>query len=146
MKRSICAIVMIATATILSSCATTPAMYSVSNSRSYDQSYDRVWEDLVAFFASHSIQIKNIAKDSGVIYAETARFDDSVADCGTPGIMQVMGRRANLNVFVNRSGPKPTVSVNTEFNEFRRFDTNEQTVRCNSKGVLERMILDSVKS
>jgi hypothetical protein len=128
----------------LAGCATAPASYSVSNSRTYDKSYDEVWEQIVAAFASRNIQVKNIAKDSGVIYAETARFDDSMADCGKPGLFMVQGRRANFNVFVSRAGGKPNVSVNTEFSETRRFENNVFTTPCNSKGVLESMILDSI--
>ena len=138
-------IAIIAATATLAACATAPASYSVNNSRSYDKSYDQVWEDLVSFFASNNIAIKNIAKDSGVIYAESARFDDSYADCGKPGIMAVVGRRANFNVFVNRSGPKPAVSVNTDFTEARQFDTSATTVQCNSKGVIEARLLDAVK-
>ncbi|AXK71262.1 hypothetical protein DWG18_02460 [Lysobacter sp. TY2-98] len=130
---------------MLAGCATAPANYSVSNSRTYDKSYDEVWEQIVAAFASRNIQVKNIAKDSGVIYAEAARFDDSMADCGKPGLFMVQGRRANFNVFVSRSAGKPTVSVNTEFSETRRFENNVFTVPCNSKGVLEGMILNSIQ-
>lgn len=144
MKLVNCIAILAATA-VLASCATAPASYSVNNSRSYDKSYDQVWEDLVSFFASNNIPIKNIAKDSGVIYAESARFDDSYADCGKPGIMLVVGRKANFNVFVNRSSSKPAVSVNTEFTEFRRFDSAQTTVQCNSKGILEARLLDAVK-
>jgi len=106
--------------------------------------FEDVWEDIVAAFATRNIQVKNIAKDSGVIYAETARFDDSMADCGKPGLFVVQARRANFNVFVTRSGMKPVVSVNTEFTETRRFQDNVMTVPCNSKGVLEQMILQSI--
>jgi hypothetical protein len=93
--------------------------------------------------AQNQMQIKNIAKDSGVIYAESVKFDDSVADCGTRGIMALVGRRATFNIFVNRSSKDPVVSVNTEFNETRRFDVNTQTVACNSKGILEGNILSA---
>jgi hypothetical protein len=97
---------------------------------------------LVAFFASGNIQIKNIAKDSGVIYAEATRFDYTLADCGTPGLFQVSGRRVNFNVFVNRSSS--TVAVNTDFMEVRRLENNVQTVTCNSRGILEGKLLNAV--
>lgn len=138
-------IAIVAATAALASCATAPATYSVNNSRSYDRSYDQVWEDLVSFFATNNIPIKNIAKDSGVIYAESTSFDDSYADCGEPGIMAVVGRKANFNVFVKRSGSKPVVTVNTDFRESRSFDTAVTTVQCNSKGVIEARLLDSVK-
>ena len=134
----------ILTATVLSGCATPPGTYTVANTKSYQKPYDQVWEELVAHFARRNIQIKNIAKDSGVIYAEAARFDDTVADCGKPGIFQVVGRRANFNVFVTRSAKDPVVSVNSEFTETRRFESNVQTVQCNSRGILEASILGAV--
>lgn len=130
----------------LAGCATMPATYTVSNSRTYNQEYDAVWEKIVQFFASRNIPIKNIAKDSGVIYAENTSFDASYADCGTGGLMVPFAHRASINVFVTRSGEKPTVSVNTQFEEMRRFDANTQTVRCNSKGVIEQAVLDAIGS
>lgn len=133
-----------ATAAALSSCATVPSTYSVDNSRTYNQEYDQVWEKLVQFFASRNIPIKNIAKDSGVIYAESTTFNDDLADCGTGGLWAPFGRRASVNVFVTRSTEQPRVSVNTEFQEMRRFDASTTTVTCNSKGVIERAVLDAL--
>lgn len=137
-------LVAIALASTLAGCATAPASYTVNNSRTYDQSYDVVWEKIVSFFASRNIPIKNIAKDSGVIYAESTSFNDTFADCGTGGLMAPFARRASLNVFVSRSGEKRTVSVNTEFQESRRFDSSVATVTCNSKGVIEQAVLDAI--
>ncbi|MDQ0068492.1 hypothetical protein J2W34_000266 [Variovorax boronicumulans] len=87
------------------------------------------------------IQIKNIAKDSGVVYAETAQFNETMADCGDPGLFQIMSKRVNFNVFVTRSESSPRVTVNATYSETRRFDRNVVTVSCNSKGTLERIIL-----
>lgn len=129
----------------IAGCATMPASYTVDNSRTYDQSYDAVWEKIVGFFASRNIPIKNIAKDSGVIYAESTSFGDEMADCGTGGLMVPFARRASVNVFVTNSTTQPKVSVNTEFQEMRRFDANTTTVNCNSKGVIERAVLDAIR-
>ena len=134
----------IVVALTVSACSTPPATYNVKNSMSYQKSYDSVWEDIVSFLARNNFQIKNIAKDSGVIYAEAVRFDHSAADCGSPGILKVVGRRANFNIFVNRSGKIPVVSVNTEFTEMRTFDGAVSTVQCNSRGMLEDRILSSI--
>jgi len=133
-----------ATATALASCGTMPSIYSIDNSRTYNQSYDEVWEKLVQFFASRNIPIKNIAKDSGVIYAESMLFNDDAADCGTGGLWTPFGRKASFNVFVTRSTDRPSVSVNTEFQEMRRFDRRTETVTCNSKGVIENAVLDAL--
>jgi hypothetical protein len=129
---------------MLLGCATAPATYTFSNSKSYSRPYDQVWEDLVGFFAKNNIQIKNIAKDSGVIYAESTTFSDNSADCGEAGLWRPVSRLANLNVFVARATAEPTVQVNTRFFETRRFDNSLTTVECNSKGVVERTIIESV--
>lgn len=130
---------------LLAGCATAPAHYTFYNSQTYMRSYDEIWEDLVYFFATSNIQIKNIAKDSGVIYAEASRYEDDFADCGSPGLSSVMGRALNLNVFVSRSGNAPKVYVNTKFLETRQFDRSVWTVECNSRGIVERTILDSLR-
>ena len=129
---------------LLCACASPPPDYNVNRTRAYSASYDQVWEQLIGFFAARNIQVKNIAKDSGVVFAENARFDDSVADCGSPGMARVVGRRVSFNVFVNRSGSQPRVSVNTEFTETRRFMDNVTTVQCSSRGVLELSVLNSI--
>jgi len=129
---------------VLTSCATAPASYTFSNSQSYSRPYDQLWEDLVGFFAKNNIQIKNIAKDSGVIYAESATFSDNSADCGDPGLWSRSSRLFNLNVFVSRSGSEPTVHVNTKFFETRRFENKMETVECNSRGAVERAVLASI--
>jgi predicted DNA-binding transcriptional regulator YafY len=130
---------------LLAGCATAPAHYTFNNSQTYLRSYDEIWEDLVRFFATSNIQIKNIAKDSGVIYAETSRYEDDFADCGSPGLSKVMGRALNLNVFVSRSSNAPKVHVNTKFLETRQFDRSVWTVECNSRGIIERAILNSLR-
>jgi hypothetical protein len=133
---------------MLASCATAPGTYNYEKSKSYSRTYDQIWEDLVGFFSNRNIQIKNIAKDSGVIYAETSKFDEELADCGDTGLASVVSRTVNLNVFVMRSEREPKVNVNTKFTETRRsaFDRSIiWTVECNSKGVIERAILESVR-
>lgn len=145
MQKNLHNLVLIACFLGILGCATAPETHTVNNTRTYQTSYDQVWEKLVAFFASHNIQIKNIAKDSGVIYAESTTFDDSFADCGKPGLFQVIGRRANFNVFVKRDNDKETtVTVNTAFTETRQFESAIQNVQCNSRGALEAAVLTSV--
>lgn len=132
---------------LLAGCATPPPLTHVNNSREFAKSYDSVWEDVVGFFAGRNIAIKSIAKDSGVIYAESAIFDDTVADCGVLGPWRALGRQASLNVFVARSSsPRLLVSVNSEFIQ-RRTGPWGSIVddRCSSTGAIEHAILDSIK-
>ena len=133
-------------AATLAACATPPADHEVTKGRAYNQSYEQVWEGLVRFFASRNIAVKNIAKDSGVIFAERASFADELADCGSRGMWQVLGRRVGFNVFVTKSGERPFVSVNTEFVEVRKFYEQVVNVTCVSTGVLEAQVLSSLGS
>jgi hypothetical protein len=136
---------------LCSACATAPGIYSFSNSKPYTRPYDQVWEDLVGIFAKGNIQIKNIAKDSGVIYAEQSAFTDEVADCPR-GLLRhpQTTRQATVNVFVTRTASNPTVQVNTKFFQtLPRYPTlldssTSITVECNSKGVIERSIIETV--
>ncbi|MBL8510370.1 MAG: hypothetical protein JNM52_01885, partial [Betaproteobacteria bacterium] len=74
-------------------CASPPAVYNVEKTRPLTAPYDVAWDKLVAFFATNNLQIKNIAKDSGVIYAEMLRVDGRFADCGSPGLVRVIEQR-----------------------------------------------------
>lgn len=130
---------------VLSGCATAPQRHSVQSNETFGVGYDVAWERVVSYFASHNIQIKNIAKDSGVIYAEASTFDDSVADCGTPGLLVVTGRRATFNVFVHRVPSGTQVSVNTDFMEGLAFGQSRSTRQCTSRGALEATILNAVR-
>lgn len=130
----------------LSGCATAPQRHNVQNSETFSVGYDAAWESVVSYFASHNIQIKNIAKDSGVIYAEAASFDDSVADCGKSGLLAITGRRATFNVFVHKVPAGTQVSVNTEFMEGLAFGQSRTTRQCTSRGVLESTILNAVRN
>jgi hypothetical protein len=128
---------------IAGACATAPQTYSVASTKTINDSYDHVWSGLVSFFTAGSIPLKTIEKDSGVIYAEGLSFTNEEADCGKPGILVPVGRRMDLNVFVNQPHPGwVEVRVTTTFREIRRFDVSLFEVRCNSKGVVESAILD----
>ncbi len=132
---------------LMAGCATAPGVRTIENSRTYPMSYDQTWQDVVAVFAQNNIQIKNIAKDSGVIYAEGGNFDDTMADCGSPGLLIVSGRHVNFNVFVRSLGVSTQVSVNTNFTENLRFGNNfatMSTMRCTSYGRIETFILNSI--
>jgi hypothetical protein len=146
MFKSLIGATVCASVLVLSGCATAPQRHNIQSSETYNVSYDAAWEGVVSYFASHNIQIKNIAKDSGVIYAEAATFDDSVADCGKPGLLVVTGRRATFNVFVHKVPAGTQVSVNTEFMEGLAFGQSRSTRQCTSRGSLEAAILNAVRN
>ncbi len=129
----------------LAACATPPKQTAFSNSQVFQAGKDAVWSDLLAFFTSNNIQIKTIEKDSGVIYAERARADPSMADCGQDLAVE-LSRPANLNVFVKEVSDGTQVTVNANFEAVRTFDNRTWNAPCHSTGLLEKQILSSIKS
>lgn len=130
----------------VTSCATPPKETAINNSRTYSISKDEAWERLLTFFTGNNIQIKTIEKDSGVIYAERAIVDTSMADCGQRPFAQELGRTATMNVFVRAVSAGTQVTVNTSFSVNRRFDNQTWTDQCSSTGSLETQVLASVGS
>lgn len=126
-----------------------PKPHQFESTRAYpDVSFDQGWENVVGFFASHNIPIKNIAKDSGVIYAEAAIFPMGMADCGSyfsdwdewdQEDKALVVSHGKFNVFFRRGDPI-TVAVNAEF--ARKFENSN--FPCESTGELEGMVLDAV--
>ena len=133
-------------ALMLSSCATPPVKSNFDNSTTVSSSYDATWEKIVGFFAFRNIPLKNIAKDSGVIYAESMSFDNEFADCGSFPLMTIQQRIMSVNVFVQRKETSQVVRANTTFREMLVGPYNTmKTVQCQSKGVVEKMVLEAVR-
>jgi hypothetical protein len=133
----------------IAGCGSAPQRHDFSNSRAVTQSYDQTWEDIVSYFAARNIQVKNIAKDSGVIYAETAQVDAEFADCGKPGFPWTpISTEGRFNVFVKRGEQKQVVSVNAQFIQLQQSamanPPSTRTESCVSTGELERTILQSL--
>lgn len=132
---------------VLSGCTSVaPKHYDVTNSRVYDASYDQVWSSLVALLAKGNVPLKQIAKDSGVIYVDALKFDQRQADCGSPGMLKPIARFGTVNILVQPVGHQQLVTVNTSFTETRYngFDYSSSQVKCNSKGQFEVALLDAI--
>jgi hypothetical protein len=80
-----------------------------------------------------------------VIYAERASFSPDLADCGDPGLAQPLSRSLNMNVFVAHVEGGITATVTTTFKETRQFSGGAFAADCNSAGVFERQVLDSLE-
>lgn len=151
MKKALASVAL--AAGLLSACVTAPIDHQVANTRTYPEGKDVVWEKVVGYFATNNVSIKTIEKASGIIAADRiytgARTDIELAgfaDCGKQPLTIPVRAVADLNVFV-RTLPdgKTTVSVNTRYNETRRFGNYppiEQS--CTSTGKLENAILDGI--
>jgi hypothetical protein len=141
-----CQLVVVLLAGALASCAIAPAPHSFESTAVVPRGYDAAWTDIIAFMASHNVPLKNIAKDSGVIYTERTEFSNEEADCGRPGMMTSSRRQASMNVFVRKVDDKNTsVTVNTSFVERRSFDGIPNDVICTSRGGAEVMILAAAR-
>lgn len=126
-------------------CATPPNIYTFDRTSTYPISKDEAWERLITYFTTNNIQIKTIEKDSGVIYAERALVDATIADCGQGGLAIDVARAGGLNVFVRSISPRETqVSVNSDYKITRMFDGQVMVTPCNSTGLLEGEILRSI--
>lgn len=134
----------------LSACATPPAQYTFDKSRTYEQSKDKTWESLMEYFTEKNIPIKNIEKDSGIVYSEqmiAGIHTPEYADCGQHGLTQIIHTNIAANVFVkelSKSRSKATANVN--FTAMKQFGNHPPIyVNCNSKGVAEQRILDALE-
>lgn len=142
------AIALLAAASV-AACATPPAYVQIENSRTIPLTKDQVWSNLVEHFASSSITIKTIEKDSGIIYAERAYGRGyaitELADCGADPMATPTTTAADLNVFVREVPTGTTATVNARFNQTRvsAWDNSIITSECASLGSLERAILNA---
>jgi hypothetical protein len=133
---------------LLSGCATPPATYNVVNSRTIHKPYDVVWENLVGYFASRSLPLKTVAKDSGVLYAEINGYTPNLVDCGKISMGFQNGGLASVNVFVARAAGDPMVTVTARFVTFWQsvgspWQPGGIQTPCESRGILEAEILDA---
>ncbi|MCY1266032.1 hypothetical protein D9M68_325450 [compost metagenome] len=131
---------------VLTGCASAPKHYDVTRSRTYNASYDQVWSKLISVLAKSNMPLKEIAKDSGVIYAEALRFDERQADCGSAGILKPVARLGSVNILVQPVGNQQMVTVNSRFVETRynSLDYSTSQIECSSKGQFETALLDAI--
>jgi hypothetical protein len=120
----------------------------------FDAPYDAVWRALVRALAQENVQIRAIARDSGVIASEAVPTTIGLyADCGRFGSETVEGdAQVAYTVFVQSVSPgQTTVQVNTRM----RSDTYAKgsgkpkprdPLACASTGRWEANLLDTVRS
>lgn len=130
----------------LTGCVTVPASHPVENTRTYSKSYDDVWENLMRFATRKNLPLTLVAKDSGVVYVKGLDFSKKQADCGSNPWAIVVGRHAKINIHVDRVTRKRTrVTVNTRLTQQRRYGIlPPKVVQCQSTGVIENIILESL--
>lgn len=143
--------IFIAFALLLVGCGAAPTKHEFNNARIFDASFDSVWDAVIAYFATQNIPIKTIAKDSGVIFAETTALDSAssgFADCGKADIgVVIVANYARFNVYVKRGEARQAVSVNATFAQTRNNNLRHVSglnFDCTSTGKLETTMLQSI--
>lgn len=152
---------------LVSACYTKPERYEFEKEREYELSFDKAWERVVEYFAKHSIGIKTIEKDSGIIYAETEFYSTNnkhhkkyfrYIDCGVMGRQNIEDAIGiiSYNVFVkklNESKTKPRIHATVNVKPIDVIVENPiaweyeyERLRCNSTGRLEDDILDYIQN
>jgi hypothetical protein len=148
-------------AVVLAGCVTPAQTFTFERSREYSASKDVVWERLMRYFATNSIQIKTLEKASGVVYAERqfsgnapvewserGRIGD-LADCGKDFMAIPEMHAMTLNVFVrDLPGGRSSATVNVLFHETYAdasgWGDRPAPRQCNSTGEMERRVLDEL--
>lgn len=131
-------------------CVTHPAEYSFEKTRTYNQSKNKTWEKLMEYFTDNGVPIKNIEKDSGIIYAENiygGQDTNLYADCGQHGLTQLTSSKFEMNVFVKSVGAsKSKATANLKVTGAKQFGGHPPIiVQCSSKGIIEERILEALK-
>ncbi|MGS0466232.1 hypothetical protein ACU8V3_02930 [Cobetia marina] len=147
----------ISTLAFLAGCAgpsvTPPSPLTDDQSKSYNASYDSVWESTVDWFAMNNIPIKNIEKASGIIGSEYSlgsnysQVNCGIIDGGDMHVVKDVSVVANINVIVRESGNFTTVRPNvfghgnaSLMDVWNGYPTNMKLENCVSTGELERSL------
>jgi hypothetical protein len=151
----------------LSGCTsyTPPMQYEVVKVREYQLSFDDTWDRTVQWVASTGEPVMNMDKDAGFISADygIGLADTSFCDCGKDGAKflvvaaswdQIIDVFVRWNIIIQKIDDEwSRVTVTAKYEailehgytdtEIERIDNNR--VPCNSKGKLEKQILDAIE-
>lgn len=148
-------------AMILAGCVTDPTVYAVERSRQYPDDKSVIWGRMLRYLETNRIAVMAIEKESGVITAhrefhgaETSWGDrghlSNVADCGKDFMAIPEGHTLKISALViddgaRRSTASVIVTILENHIDASGWGANPPPPReCNSTGVLERDILNSL--
>ena len=146
---------------ILQGCAsvsiTPPIQNGFSNSRTYDEGFEKTWSASVDWFADHDVSIDKIQKESGLLTAKyLIAVDGEELDCGVIKAQSVpyltVVKQGSFNATIRpKSSSQTVVSVNF----FGTFDLTgrdgnrmviiSESGRCVSTGKIEAAVLDFIE-
>ena len=146
---------------ILISCSSyePPRDYTVQKEATINKSYDITWQNVVDYFATHNTPIKTMDKNTGLIatdYNLTVSEALKYMDCGTAGNsigahQRIESQSGNFNILLKKIDDNSTkITVNVFFNSMLNtlndngITVNSEKINCNSKGVLEKELIDNL--
>lgn len=158
MRRPACAALVAALA--LAACQQPePPDYDVETTRVYSEDKRAVFDDIVRFLESRSVEVVGGNVASGTIHAERSNFDDAgwahceprtVIDRTSDARRRIdanpVERNLDLRIVLTETDSGTEVELDPEFTEEQvdPFTNLPFTVRCRSKGVLEAELLNSI--
>ncbi len=98
-------------ALVLAACAQArlPTPRAVEKARTYNASFDQVWDAAIVTVAELNLPIDELEKDSGIISFDEARYQPNDADEGSLGYLEtIMQRRGSANIIVRSVAPSQT--------------------------------------
>lgn len=156
--RAALCLTMAAGISFLAGCATyPPPKEEIPNSRTYNNSYNDVWETVLATLAEQNIQVRSSGKRSGEIAAEDntielrqyepGRYDSRYCFCGSPpryhSLKDLVGeyRVSVTPSSMGRTSVEIDVSYKAAIYSGERFTG---WLPCPSKGIFESSFLDDL--
>lgn len=154
---------------VVSGCATMPVMkVETQDTFTIQSSFNKVWGALIATLSEQALPIKSIEKDSGLVTTDFFIFVDadsiSIKEAFKKGSGAVSEKidiiayrpkvflgiwtkgRYFLNIFVKSEGVNTTSIKITAHIEAFESNIKRSWLVCNSKGVIEKEIIDSIKA
>jgi hypothetical protein len=137
--------ILLVVALVLAGCAGAPvAPPAFGTSQNITASYDWVWDGVMNVLAQNNVQIKTLAKDSGFMSADSARFTERFARCDERLVHNVR-KYATFNIRVQRGEQVQKMTVNSEWRLVGRNTITgyPEERECASTGLLEGYLLSS---
>lgn len=129
----------------------------IKNSRTYDESFDNVWNAVILFVGEKNLSISTMEKVSGIIVISNISYEGGWAIEGELGSSagvkhKVTDRKGNFNIIVREINDKTLVQINSDLkiqertgNGSQIFPYSYQWKQTYSNGVIERIILDGIE-
>jgi hypothetical protein len=109
--------------------------------------FDETWRRVLDSVADEGIPLKEVARESGVLYAEgLIPRNPALADCGRGRSWSALPQTAlAVNVFVRPDGSGTRVTVNARYTQMYASGLDQRFVLCRSTGALEERIFAALR-